>query len=138
MAIFLKYGLGLTVFSVVSSLAAESTPMPLYEIKADSYYVDCSKGDDSNAGNQPSVPFATIQRAVNESLRSSAHTIYVSGGICSITETVDIVQAHALRLVGDGKSAISGGRILTQWKSMEGANLKRMYRPTFLLKKSRC
>ena len=107
--------------------------MPLYEIKADSYYVDCSKGDDSNAGNQPSVPFATIQRAVNESLRSSAHTIYVSGGVCSITETLDIVQAHALRLVGDGKSAISGGRILTQWKSVGGGKFEADVPPDFPL-----
>ena len=94
----------------------------------DVIFVDCANGDDSNPGNLPNAPLATIQHAIDvlssatatrrrDELRS---TIHITGGICTVSKAIDIAAKVGLHLAGDGSAAISGGALLKEWKAVGG------------------
>jgi len=49
-----------------------------YPAVSTTYYVDAVKGDDNNAGDSPSNPLKTIQRAIN--LTNEGDTVLINGG----------------------------------------------------------
>jgi len=82
---------------------------------ASSVYVDCASGSDANSGATPAAALRTVAAALAKA--DAAAAVHVAGGVCPLTAPLKIGPQHAgLRLVGEGKTALSGGAAITGWK----------------------
>jgi hypothetical protein len=93
--------------SVLTSL----TPRDATTTSKGIVFVDCSAGSDAATGASPLAALKTVSKA----LTLHPHRVEVSGGWCSISEPLQLVNTPNLVVHGDGKTAISGGRSITGW-----------------------
>ena len=83
-------------------------------------FVDCTSGDDNADGSSILAPLKSIGKALSH----SSSSIDVRGGFCFLHEPLHITQLDTLTLSGDGKTAISSGRILSEFHKSNEARHK--------------
>jgi hypothetical protein len=95
--------------SAMSPFAAEAATAP-------TVYVDCANGSDSQSGATPAEAVKTLPKAVS----LNPTQILVSGGTCAVTSpvVVSVDQPTGIMIIGDGKTAISGGQAISGWKAV--------------------
>jgi hypothetical protein len=83
-------------------------------------FVNCLRGNDGASGATPETALQTVSAALKKhgsaDATSNPWTINVAGGMCPLAAPLRVGPEHqGLRLVGDGKTAISGGAPITGW-----------------------
>ena len=75
-------------------------------------YVDCAVGSDTNSGTTLAAPLKTLPRAI----ALGGAWVEVSGGVCPLEAPVRVEREGGIVIRGDGKTALSGGRVIGGWQ----------------------